>query len=472
MTYTKRIGTNVPVVWLVLTALAVCIDLTPVQAKYAVFGRHTDTISVAGQTLVSQEATYEAVFLLPSSHPHGGNVLNEFTSAQEDKTLAVYPNHIVGNSWEKSVPYGALMSLDAKRTVTTDSWHHVAMVTDRQEDRLYLDGKLVAAQARLAPIGNGSGKACVGAIYRANTTFGGVRGFAGVLDSVRVSNVARYKGLEFSPPFGDLTSDTNTLLLYNFNDPVDTTTIADDSPLGRTGVLGSGFTGATAPTLVKSLEDLPPASSRDIVLDPRAAYLRTRNDRAYNAIPISLASLAMQPGDKIFLEKIGDANETGDYETLSDNERIHLAGVFSTSSELGPPSQLHRVAGAIKAGQDYVTPVTQSGGYATDIPEDFHIPDTGVAVTIPQGAEFLFLGAVDIKYQDNLDVDANFGVHISQPTLSIYSTDQRLKLNWEAGILQSKSDLNSPYWTDVQNARSPVFLAPTNSAQFFQLRNP
>ncbi|NQU20164.1 MAG: PEP-CTERM sorting domain-containing protein [Candidatus Nealsonbacteria bacterium] len=65
-----------------------------------------------------------------------------------------------------------------------------------------------------------------------------------------MSDSARYSGISFTPPTGDLTSDANTQLLYNFNDPPGSTTVLDESPFGRTGTLGVGFGGATSPTLV------------------------------------------------------------------------------------------------------------------------------------------------------------------------------------------------------------------------------
>jgi hypothetical protein len=44
-----------------------------------------------------------------------------------------------------------------------------------------------------------------------------------------------------------MASDANTLLLYNFDEAPGSTTVADSGPLGRTGTLGQGFGGATAP---------------------------------------------------------------------------------------------------------------------------------------------------------------------------------------------------------------------------------
>jgi hypothetical protein len=62
--------------------------------------------------------------------------------------------------------------------------------------------------------------------------------------------VARYTEAGFQPPDGDLTSDSYTNLLYNFNESAGSTTVTDLSTNGRNGTLGTGFTGATSPEFV------------------------------------------------------------------------------------------------------------------------------------------------------------------------------------------------------------------------------
>lgn len=80
----------------------------------------------------------------------------------------------------------------------TDVWHHVAGVFDGQEVRLYVDGRLVAANP-------GSGKRTfrpdIPFLIGADPTHSG-RGmsfFDGAIDEVRISKVARYSGESFEP---------------------------------------------------------------------------------------------------------------------------------------------------------------------------------------------------------------------------------------------------------------------------------
>jgi len=93
-------------------------------------------------------------------------------------------------------------------------WHHLAGVYDGQEVRLYVDGKLLDRQ-------QGSGKR---QRNRLPLIIGGdvdsegsaEDPFDGLIDSVRLSTVARYEGDSFSPQ-RRLTNDEETALLMNFD---------------------------------------------------------------------------------------------------------------------------------------------------------------------------------------------------------------------------------------------------------------
>jgi hypothetical protein len=138
-------------------------------------------------------------------------------------------------------------------TVTPDVFHHVAFVRDGGEERFYLDGILKASRSYPGIIGNspnGSHPPAIGA-SEFDTTNVPANSFLGLLDSVRISNVARYSGPSFSPTIGDLPNEPGTLLLYNFNaNEASGNTVYDQSGNGRNGTFAAGFAGATAPTFV------------------------------------------------------------------------------------------------------------------------------------------------------------------------------------------------------------------------------
>lgn len=234
----------------ILATLVLCQTSTVATAQYAWFARNTDSIAVDGQTVLSSQATYEAVFMLPSSLHSGGSVFGEQTSGQEHKSLSVSIFHVGGSAWPNSS-----ISVTDPELVSLDSWHHVAVVFNGSELRLYVDGRRLQSQAATSLIGNGPRPGAIGAfIVNAGTSSPQFKpSFVGYLDSIRISKTARYSGLSFTPPMGDMTSDTNTVLLYNFNDPTDSTTVADGSPLSLTGTLGVGFAGATSPRIISAL---------------------------------------------------------------------------------------------------------------------------------------------------------------------------------------------------------------------------
>lgn len=212
------------------------------NAGYASFNTLTDTINVDGDSVLGTAATFEArILLLSPVNSVDGFVFNEWKLSAEDKRLSMGASGAFGHAWPISaLYYGGAIQLNV--------WHHLAYVYDGSEQRFYLDGSQVASQPTSGGLSNSPGStSAVGAIYRDGRV---CEGFIGLLDTLRISTVARYTGTSFQSPDGDLTSDSYTNLLYNFNESAGSTTVADLSGNGRTGHLGAGFTGATSPELV------------------------------------------------------------------------------------------------------------------------------------------------------------------------------------------------------------------------------
>jgi hypothetical protein len=204
------------------------------RAGTLVFDQTTDTVMINGQTVLGASATFEARVKLSATSSLEGSIFTEWTDNAEDKMLRTGPNLLLG--------YGVLYSsgaIEAYPTVTQDVWHHVAYVFDGAAQRLYLDGQLVKSLATSGSFANGCGTGYLGGNLRPDPTW--ARGFIGELDTFRISRTTRYVGASFTPPAGDLASDPDTLLLYNFNEPAGTEIIEDLSGNGHTGTLGVGF---------------------------------------------------------------------------------------------------------------------------------------------------------------------------------------------------------------------------------------
>jgi hypothetical protein len=213
--------------------------------QVAFFDDPTDTIQVQGQTEIGAASTYEAVVLFSSTaDPSVGawHLFNEHESGFENKLLTARPGLIVGYNFFVA----GEMALVAEVSMAPNVWHHIAYVYDGAEERIYVDGGLMASRQGSGNVGEGSGLPHIGAIFRD----GGVQtSFNGYMESLRISDTARYSGNSFDAPTGDLPSDANTLLLFTFDEPAGNATVQDASPRMLTGILGAGFNEATSPEL-------------------------------------------------------------------------------------------------------------------------------------------------------------------------------------------------------------------------------
>ena len=250
----------------ILCAIAgVLIPIHSASATYLQFSNPTDTISVAGNTVLpnQNQVTYEAIIdptstaYAPSSSSNpSGEIYNAWDYGLEDehfwidstKTLGAYAFPI---NWPNSLTGG---------TVPLNNWLDVAYVYDGTQERLYIDGTLVASRpAQITLTGgpwptngdlsyNASGIVSIGAMNRD----GGIDpAFIGDIQSLRISNAARYSGNSYSPSTTDFANDSSTILLYDFDQlSLGDTTIPDLSGNNHTGTFGVGFIGATSPTIV------------------------------------------------------------------------------------------------------------------------------------------------------------------------------------------------------------------------------
>ena len=113
-------------------------------------------------------------------------------------------------------------------TLQAGQWYHLAATYDNRVLRTYVNG--VAANPTNTGVLTEDGPLQLGGLS-------GYTYFEGEIDEVRISNVARYSG-NFTVSDAPFVSDSNTLLLWHF-DEGSGQNIADDSPSGNGGVLGS-----------------------------------------------------------------------------------------------------------------------------------------------------------------------------------------------------------------------------------------
>jgi DNA-binding SARP family transcriptional activator len=225
--------------------------VAPLHAQVARFDATTDTIAIAGQTVLGTAATFEARVSIDVGG--SGSVYFEQANGREHKQLALSETSVSGMGF--TLPSNQT-SLSAGVAVSTGVFHHIAFVRDGGEERIYFDGLLLTQRSAVGDIDDdGSSTPAVGAQLFQDTSFL-ARSFIGQIDTLRISNVARYSGASFSAPLGDLGTDEGTLLLYNFGAAdLAGSQLADLSGNGHTGTLGVGFAGATAPEILSAVPE-------------------------------------------------------------------------------------------------------------------------------------------------------------------------------------------------------------------------
>src|SRR5262249_27568413 len=179
-----------------IVALLMCAPCA--RAGVAYFGDINANIEVGGQTVIDMASTYEVVFLLTSA-VGSGVILEEIEPSGEDKLFQIVPNSDIRGF---DFPVNNPNVLIGVAPVTLDTWHHAAYVYDGAEERLYFDGTLVGSRPASGMVSNSDG----GILYVGANPIHGYTTFVGLVDSLRVSNVARYTAA-FTPPTGDLSSD-------------------------------------------------------------------------------------------------------------------------------------------------------------------------------------------------------------------------------------------------------------------------
>ncbi len=103
------------------------------------------------------------------------------------------------------------MSTELKRP---RQWHHLAGVIDATEMRIYLDGKLAQARAMKTPRSAVSDPLIVGGNPLSGNRL--IAKYAGAIDELRLSTIARYQGKSFEPARRH-SNDPHTLLLLHMD---------------------------------------------------------------------------------------------------------------------------------------------------------------------------------------------------------------------------------------------------------------
>lgn len=204
--------------------------------KALYFNNPTDVLNIDGSTIINDKMTIEAIVLFDSDTDGGGLFVEDWVGqgTPGQKNFNISPARLLGYVFPNDLSNGYFQP-DVNLSVK--SWHHVAFVLDGNQERFYVDGWLIASRSSNS-----------GNVPDTNTCCMLGYGWKGYISSFRISNNARYSGSSHTPSFSKLTTDANTLLLYNFNEAPGSTTISDESGNNRTGRLGTVGPRSPSPT--------------------------------------------------------------------------------------------------------------------------------------------------------------------------------------------------------------------------------
>lgn len=162
---------------------------------------------------------------------------------------------------------------------------------------------------------------------------------------------------------------------------------------------------------------IPPTSTAKI--DSRQTFINA-DSGALNSVILDLTQLGIKPGDTIVIERFGYFSPFGD----STKEYFgSIIATFSTDSRLlanngsfnGPTTD--RVPGAINAQFPNGCNQSQCVGKIFYISSGQNLVQggfNGILVQVPANARYLFIGAADSFYGDNVDSNKDLAVGISK----------------------------------------------------------
>jgi|GEM_PF-4540823 hypothetical protein len=244
-------------------------------------------------------------------------------------------------------------------SVSDGQWHHIAAVYDAVVGkRLFVDGRMLSTGPVGGILPEVTGDVGIGG---PNSFVGNA--FTGAIDEVRITNGLRY-GAPFTPVRrGDLSG--GTVLLYHFDAPAGTGTVATDEAGNFDGVIELGASGYARSTtsVVMDASDILFSSWTD--LSPASFYRNQTN--------IALLKLQLWADhDSVVLDKLSAAAQGDGAAAGATNLRLYLDngdGIYEVSADT-----------ALTSGQDF------SVGKAT-----FDLVGAGAAQTLSPSTKTYFV---------------------------------------------------------------------------------
>lgn len=171
--------------------------------------------------VMNQSATIEA-WVQVNHHVEHAPIFRKARGNEEDKQLSIENGYVRVLFYRGSADY---IDLTSKTRVPLNAWTHIAGVYDGSSIRIYVNGERTdtAAIDGVKVISNSDGEIFIGRVATMYEVT-----FDGVISDVRVSSIARYGTMTFTPPALHAV-DSTTLALWRIDEGTGTT-VADIGP--------------------------------------------------------------------------------------------------------------------------------------------------------------------------------------------------------------------------------------------------
>ncbi|HWR13912.1 MAG TPA: LamG-like jellyroll fold domain-containing protein [Terriglobales bacterium] len=188
--------------------------------------RESGAVELNGRDALTVEFYYK-----PDESVSAGlyNIISSSGTVTTTTNVAFSIQHVTGDSITASLNVGGVLQsvTSPANAVTQGSVAHIAMTFDGSSLRLFINGELKGSTAASGTISQAAGEDFVigprVAGFMESTFLNPMA--KGWIDSVRISNFARYSG-NFASPTAKFTSDASTLFLLNFDSQFDQFTTA------------------------------------------------------------------------------------------------------------------------------------------------------------------------------------------------------------------------------------------------------
>lgn len=332
-----------------------------------------------------------------------------------------------GSKFEYVIFCGGSYSNIFSGNILLNTWYHVAGVTNDGTSKLYINGTEVGT-----PV-TGCSQSLTG-VSVGNSN--GIRPINGVLDDIRISDVARYTS-NFTPSTSPFVNDTNTKLLFHFDengdDPRNTGKAIDSSGIGNHGTISgakyvSGLVGVDKDSNdTGKLSNQTYASHSGVFIEEGTTNLITNPSFEHGTYNTNWASNYLNYGSstQTFTPNMSKRNSAGPFAAGPMIQGKYLGGEIANSSD-----NIYHSRGTQISGNFYSDFDTNQGSIVMWITPEWNGNDNQIRNLYVDSAAI-----IQIVIQNNILRlhNSNTGSYIDGPSTATWTvgTTYNIIVSWD-----------------------------------------